>query len=245
MRGAIYFLVGKGGSRSRRCHLHCVAKKVLSATRLSVLRTHGRVALFTRHANHVLSVIGTLFCRGGRSTFLGACDHMRGCRDVDSQVRVRVTGCLAYITRNHLDSRKGRRVHVVLHTMSRVRDVTSSYGGVTQDVGHHGRFGSVFASRRGRGISRVLTLARGTLRHVVRVLGGSRLMHSSIGPSCGVRGRVGGCHGRLGVRGIRSVGGGGCRCRSNICCVSVVNRTRGLNSCMLGMMRTIVRGGVW
>lgn len=42
------------------------------------------------------------------------------------------------------------------------------------------------------------------------------------------------------------MGGGRCSCRVKICCVSVVTRYRGLNSCVMGIMRTddsMGRGG--
>lgn len=75
----------------------------------------------------------------------------------------------------------------------------------------------------------------------------SRCRLISPGGSFGVRGREGGCHGRLGSRGMLSIGGGRCGCRAKSRCVSVVDRYRGLNSCMMGIIRThasVGRGGV-
>lgn len=244
MRGAIYGVVPRE-RRSRRCHLHFVANNVLSATRLSVLRTHGRVGLFTRHARHVFNVIQSLLRAAGSGSFGGLFDHVRGCRGVDSGVRIRVTGCLGRMSSKHLDSRDGLRVHTVLHRIARVRDVKSDYCGLTHAVGH-GRHDSVsFAPGRCSRVRRVFRLASSTLSRVVSLIR-SRRRIMSIGGSFGVRGRVGGCHGRLGGRGILSIGGGRCSCRVKIRCVSVVKRYRGLNSCMMGIIRTddgIGRGG--
>lgn len=202
--------------------------------------------LFTRHAHHVFKVIRSLLRARGSSSFGGIFDHIRGCRGVDSDVRLRVTGCLGRISRKHLDSRDGLRVHTVLHRIARVRDVNSDYCGLTHAVGHGHRAGRSFARGRCRRVRFVVGLASSTLRRVVIIIRRPRRTNTSIGGSFGLRGRVGGCHGRLGGRGVLSIGGGRCSCRVNICCVSVVTRYRGLNSCIIGMIRTddsVGRGG--
>lgn len=211
-----------------------------------MLRTHGRVRLFSRHVRHVFNVMRSLLRARGSSSFGGLFDQVRGCRGVDSGVRLRVTGCLGRMSRKHLDSRDGLRVHTVLHRMARVRDVNSDYCGLTHAVDQGHRAGRSFARGRCRRVRFVVGLAGSTLSRVVIIIRGPRRRDVSIGGSFGVRGRVGGCHGRLGGRGVLSIGGGRCSCRVKICCVSVVTRYRGLNSCMMGMMRTddsMGRGG--
>ncbi len=234
-------LIGNNGGRRRssiRARLACVSDNLVSASRLSLFRTQGRVRTCSMQIRHVFSFIHRLCRRASRGRFIGQFSHVRGCRGVSSHVRIRVTACLTGITSNHLSSSDGRHLRIHLHIVSRVRDVTSSYCGLTRAVGHHHRRGRRFGRILSSGIRLVFGLISSTLRLVISLLGGSGFASSSITGSLGIRGRVGGFHGRLGGRGIVSIGRTGCACPITILCVSVISRYRGLNSCIIGIIRT-------